>query len=405
MGVLVEIPEAIEEIRQGGMVILVDDEDRENEGDLTMAAEKVTPEAINFMTRYGRGLLCLSMTSERIAALDLPMMVANNKSPFGTAFTVSIEARRGVTTGISAYDRAVTILTAIDPDTTPDDLISPGHVFPLRARGGGVLVRAGQTEGSVDLARLAGLTPAGVICEVMNDNGTMARLPNLMEMAGRHGLKICTIKDLIQYRMSNERLVRRGAETVLPTELSGEFRLIVYENDVDKLNHVALVKGEIDPNEPILVRVHSECLTGDVFGSRRCDCGPQLEKAMNMVACEGRGVILYMQQEGRGIGLLNKIKAYALQDQGCDTVEANLRLGFKPDLRDYGIGAQILADLGVRKMRLMTNNPTKIVGLEGYGLKVVEQVPIEIEPCSTNLRYLTTKKNRMGHLLNLDNLS
>lgn len=405
MGVLAEIPEAIEEIRHGGMVILVDDEDRENEGDLTMAAEKVTPEAINFMTRYGRGLLCLSMTPERIAALDLPMMVANNKSPFGTAFTVSIEARRGVTTGISAYDRAVTILTAIDPDTTADDLISPGHVFPLRARGGGVLVRAGQTEGSVDLARLAGLTPAGVICEVMNDDGTMARLPNLMEMAEQHGLKICTIKDLIQYRMSNERLVRRGAETVLPTELSGEFRLIVYENDVDKLNHVALVKGEIDPNEPVLVRVHSECLTGDVFGSRRCDCGPQLEKAMNMVACEGRGVILYMQQEGRGIGLLNKIKAYALQDQGCDTVEANLRLGFKPDLRDYGIGAQILADLGVRKMRLMTNNPTKIVGLEGYGLKVVEQVPIEIEPCSTNLRYLTTKKNRMGHLLNLDNLT
>lgn len=403
MGVLVDIPEAIENIRQGRMVILVDDEDRENEGDLTMAAEKVTPEAINFMTRYGRGLLCLSMTPEKIAALELPMMVSDNKSPFGTAFTVSIEARRGVTTGISAYDRAVTILTAVDPDATPEDLISPGHIFPLRARGGGVLVRAGQTEGSVDLARLAGLTPAGAICEVMNDDGTMARLPDLMEMAGRHGLKICTIKDLIQYRMKNERLVRRGAETVLPTEFGGEFKLIVYENDVDRLNHVALVKGEVDPREPILVRVHSECLTGDVFGSQRCDCGPQLEKAMAMVACEGRGVILYMQQEGRGIGLLNKIKAYALQDQGCDTVEANLKLGFKPDLRDYGIGAQILADLGVRKMRLMTNNPTKIVGLEGYGLEVVEQVPIEIEPCSTNLRYLTTKKNRMGHILNLNN--
>jgi 3,4-dihydroxy 2-butanone 4-phosphate synthase/GTP cyclohydrolase II len=402
MGVLVDTPEAIEEIRQGRMVILVDDEDRENEGDLTMAAEKITPEAVNFMTRYGRGLLCLSMTPDKIEALDLPMMVANNKSPYGTAFTVSIEARRGVTTGISAYDRAITILTAIDPNATPDDIISPGHVFPLRARGGGVLVRAGQTEGSVDLARLAGLTPAGVICEVMKDDGTMARLPDLMVLAEEHNIKICTIKDLIQYRMKTERLVRRGAETTLPTEYGGSFRLIVYENDVDKLNHVALIKGEIDSDEPILVRVHSECLTGDVFGSQRCDCGPQLEKAMRMVECEGRGVILYMQQEGRGIGLLNKIKAYALQDQGCDTVEANIRLGFKPDLRDYGIGAQILADLGVRKMRLMTNNPTKIVGLEGYGLEVVEQVPIQIEPCSTNLRYLTTKKNRMGHILNLD---
>lgn len=405
MGVLVDTPEAIEEIRQGRMVILVDDEDRENEGDLTMAAEKITPEAVNFMTRYGRGLLCLSMTPDKIEALDLPMMVANNKSPYGTAFTVSIEARRGVTTGISAYDRAITILTAIDPNATPDDIISPGHVFPLRARGGGVLVRAGQTEGSVDLARLAGLTPAGVICEVMKDDGTMARLPDLMVLAEEHNIKICTIKDLIQYRMKTERLVRRGAETTLPTEYGGTFRLIVYENDVDKLNHVALIKGEIDPNEPILVRVHSECLTGDVFGSQRCDCGPQLERAMRMVECEGTGVILYMQQEGRGIGLLNKIKAYALQDQGCDTVEANIRLGFKPDLRDYGIGAQILADLGVRKMRLMTNNPTKIVGLEGYGLKVVEQVPIQIEPCSTNLRYLMTKKNRMGHILNLDTQS
>ncbi|HMK37463.1 MAG TPA: bifunctional 3,4-dihydroxy-2-butanone-4-phosphate synthase/GTP cyclohydrolase II [Desulfomonilaceae bacterium] len=401
MGVLVDIEEAVEEIRQGRMVILVDDEDRENEGDLTMAAEKVTPEAVNFMTKYGRGLLCLSMLPDKIEALELPMMVSNNKSRYGTAFTVSIEAAKGVTTGISVHDRAVTILTAVDKDANSKDLVSPGHVFPLRARGGGVLVRAGQTEGSVDLARLAGFTPAGVICEVMNDDGTMARLPDLITMAEKHGLKICTIKDLIQHRMRNERLVRRGAETTLPTDFGGDFRLIVYENDVDKLNHVALVMGEIDSEEPLLVRVHSECLTGDVFGSRRCDCGPQLERAMHMVSEAGKGVILYMQQEGRGIGLLNKIKAYALQDQGCDTVEANLRLGFKPDLRDYGIGAQMLADLGVKKMKLMTNNPTKIVGLEGYGLEVVEQVPIVIEPCSTNFRYLKTKKDKMGHLYDL----
>jgi 3,4-dihydroxy 2-butanone 4-phosphate synthase / GTP cyclohydrolase II len=401
MGVLVGVEEAVEEIKQGNMVILVDDEDRENEGDLTMAAEKVTPEAVNFMTKYGRGLLCLSMTREKIESLDLPMMVSDNKSPFGTNFTVSIEATRGVTTGISAYDRAVTILTAVDENATPRDIISPGHVFPLRARKGGVLVRAGQTEGSVDLARLAGLTPAGVICEVLNEDGTMARLPDLMVMAEQHNLKICTIKDLIQHRMRIEKLVRKGAETVLPTEFGGDFRLIVYENEVDTHNHVALVKGEIDPDEPILVRVHSECLTGDVFGSMRCDCGNQLEKAMRMVEEAGKGVILYMQQEGRGIGLLNKIKAYALQDQGCDTVEANLRLGFKPDLRDYGIGAQMLADLGVKKMRLMTNNPTKIVGLEGYGLEVVEQVPIVIEPCATNLRYLKTKKEKMGHMYEL----
>ena len=401
MGVLVGVEEAVEEIKQGRMVILVDDEDRENEGDLTMAAEKVTPEAINFMTKYGRGLLCLSMTREKIESLDLPMMVSDNKSPFGTNFTVSIEAARGVTTGISAYDRAVTILTTVDESAVPSDIISPGHVFPLRARKGGVLVRAGQTEGSVDLSRLAGLAPAGVICEVLNEDGTMARLPDLMVMAKHNNLKICTIKDLIQYRMRTEKLVRRGAETVLPTEFGGDFRLIVYENDVDNHNHVALVKGEVDPEDPILVRVHSECLTGDVFGSRRCDCGNQLEKAMHMVEAAGKGVILYMQQEGRGIGLLNKIKAYALQDQGCDTVEANLRLGFKPDLRDYGLGAQMLADLGVKKMRLMTNNPTKIVGLEGYGLEVVEQVPIVVEPCSTNLRYLKTKKEKMGHLYEL----
>jgi 3,4-dihydroxy 2-butanone 4-phosphate synthase/GTP cyclohydrolase II len=401
MGTLVGTEEAVEEIRRGRMVILVDDEDRENEGDLTMAAEKVTPEAINFMTKFGRGLLCLSMTPEKIQTLALPLMVTQNKSRFETAFTVSIEAKRGVTTGISAHDRAITILTAVDEDATSDDIVSPGHVFPLRARGGGVLVRAGQTEGSVDLARLAGLTPAGVICEVMHDDGTMARLPDLMEIAETHGIKICTIKDIIRYRMRTERLVRKSAETTLPTEFGGEFRLLVYENNVDNLKHVALVKGKIDPEEPVLVRVHSECLTGDVFGSRRCDCGSQLDRAMVMVAEAGSGVILYMQQEGRGIGLLNKIKAYALQDEGCDTVEANLRLGFKPDLRDYGIGAQILADLGVRKMRLMTNNPKKIVGLEGYGLEVVDQVPIVIEPCATNIRYLQTKKEKMGHLLDI----
>lgn len=402
MGALVGIDEALEAIRNGEMVILADDEDRENEGDLTMAAEKVTPEAINFMTKYGRGLVCLSMTAEMVDRLELPMMTTNNKSPFGTAFTVSIEAARGVTTGISAYDRAITILTAIDRDAGPKDIVSPGHVFPIRARRGGTLVRAGQTEGSVDLARMAGLTPAGVICEVMNEDGTMARMPQLMELAERHNIKICTVKDIIQHRMRHERLVRRGAETVLPTDFGGDFRLIVYENDVDKHNHVALVKGQIDPNEPILVRVHSECLTGDVFGSKRCDCGSQLEKAMQIVEEAGKGVILYMQQEGRGIGLLNKIKAYALQDQGCDTVEANLRLGFKPDLRDYGLGAQMLADLGVRKMRLMTNNPTKIVGLEGYGLEVVEQVPIFVEPCATNLRYMETKKEKMGHLYEIN---
>ncbi len=399
MSVLIGTEEAIEEIRRGHMVVLVDDEDRENEGDLTMAAEHITPAAVNFMTKHGRGLLCLSMTPQKIASLDIPMMVTRNKSRFETAFTVSIEAARGVTTGISAYDRAVTILTAIDEDATPQDIISPGHVFPLRARSGGVLVRAGQTEGSVDLARLAGLTPAGVICEVMNDDGTMARLPDLMVMAEHFGLKICTIRDIIRYRMRTERLVRRGAVTSLPTEHGGEFKLIVYENDVDKLRHIALIKGDVTPDEPILVRVHSECLTGDVFGSRRCDCGSQLDKAMEMIEQEGRGVILYMQQEGRGIGLLNKIKAYALQDEGCDTVEANLRLGFKSDLRDYGIGAQILAELGVRKMRLMTNNPKKIVGLEGYGLEVIEQVPIVIQPCATNIRYLRTKRDKMGHLL------
>jgi len=397
------IEEALEDIRQGKMIILVDDEDRENEGDLCIAAEKVTPEAINFMAKYGRGLICLALTPEKVDQLKLPLMVTDThpSPPQGTAFTVSIEARYGVTTGISAHDRAVTILTAIADDTKPEDLVTPGHIFPLRARDGGVLVRAGHTEGSVDLARLAGLKPAGVICEIMNDDGTMARMPDLEKFAERHGLKIITIADLIAYRLRNDSLVRRIAETMLPTAIAGEFRAIVYESDVDTNHHLALVKGEIDSNRPILVRVHSQCLTGDVFGSLRCDCGAQLHAAMKKIEEEGNGVIVYMRQEGRGIGFANKMKAYVLQDHGKDTVEANLALGFKPDLRDYGIGAQILRDLGVRKMRLMTNNPKKIVGLEGYGLKVVERVPIEIPPTKENYRYLMTKKKKMGHLLSL----
>ena len=397
------IEEALEDIRQGKMIILVDDEDRENEGDLCIAAEKVTPEAINFMAKYGRGLICLALTPEKVDQLKLPLMATDThpSPPQGTAFTVSIEARYGVTTGISAHDRAVTILTAIADDAKPEDLVTPGHIFPLRARDGGVLVRAGHTEGSVDLARLAGLKPAGVICEIMNDDGTMARMPDLEKFAKRHGLKIITIADLIAYRLRNDSLVKRIAETMLPTAIAGEFRAIVYESDVDTNHHLALVKGEIDSNRPILVRVHSQCLTGDVFGSLRCDCGAQLHAAMKKIEEEGNGVIVYMRQEGRGIGFANKMKAYVLQDHGKDTVEANLALGFKPDLRDYGIGAQILRDLGVRKMRLMTNNPKKIVGLEGYGLKVVERVPIEIPPTKENYRYLMTKKKKMGHLLSL----
>ena len=392
------IDEAIEDIAKGKMVILVDDEDRENEGDLCMAAEKVTPAAINFMAKYGRGLICLSLTPQRVDELQLPMMTDDNTSQFGTAFTVSIEAKKGVTTGISAADRATTILTAISPKAGADDLARPGHVFPLRSKPGGVLQRAGQTEGSVDLARLAGLYPAGVICEVMSDDGTMARMPELAEFARKHDLRIVTVKDLIHYRVRTERFVKRISDVNLPTEF-GEFRTIAFTNDMDTNIHIALVKGEIKPDDAVLVRVHSECLTGDVFGSRRCDCGDQLHKAMQMIDSEGKGVILYMRQEGRGIGLANKLRAYELQDKGLDTVEANLKLGFKPDLRDYGIGAQILVDLGVRKMRLMTNNPKKIVGLEGYGLKVVERVPIESRPHDRNIIYLRTKKKKLGHML------
>ncbi len=392
------IEEAIEDTRQGKMIILVDDEDRENEGDLCMAAEMATPEAINFMATHGRGLICLSLTNEKVAELDLPMMSEKNTSQFGTAFTVSIEASKGVTTGISAADRAVTIAAAVKPGALPSDLSRPGHIFPLRARPGGVLQRAGQTEGSVDMSRLAGLDPSGVICEIMNADGTMSRVPELMKFAKEHDLKIVTVKDLITHRMRTELMVKRAAEVTLPTEF-GDFKAIAYTNVVDPLVHVALVKGEIKKNTPALVRVHSECLTGDTFGSLRCDCGDQLHSAMALIEKEGSGVILYMRQEGRGIGLVNKLKAYELQDKGMDTVEANEELGFKADLRDYGIGAQMLVDLGIKDMKIITNNPKKIIGLEGYGLKVAERVPLEIPPHEKNVKYMKTKKKKMGHIL------
>jgi 3,4-dihydroxy 2-butanone 4-phosphate synthase / GTP cyclohydrolase II len=394
------IEEAIEQFRQGRMVIIVDDEDRENEGDLAIAAEKVTPAAINFMARYGRGLICLALTEERCRALELPLMVQDNTSPFGTAFTISIEARGKITTGISAADRAATILTAIDPSTRPEDLLRPGHVFPLRARKGGVLKRAGQTEASVDLAALAGLTPSGVICEIMNDDGTMARVPDLTEVARQHGLSMITVSDLISYRLRHETLVRRVASPQLPT-VYGDFRIHAFRSDVTEEEHVVLAMGEIHPEDPVLVRVHSQCLTGDIFGSARCDCGVQLEQALQKIAAEGKGVLLYLLQEGRGIGLLNKLRAYELQEQGHDTVEANERLGFRPDQRDYGVGAQILRDLGVRKMRLMTNNPSKYIALDGYGLEIVERVPLEVPPTESSRAYLRAKREKLGHLLKL----
>ncbi len=394
------IEEAIEEIRDGNMIIIVDDEDRENEGDLAVAAEKITPEKINFMARHGRGLICLSLTGERLRDLGIPMMVVENTTPYGTAFCVSIEARQGVSTGISAADRARTIQVAVDPATRPSDLGRPGHIFPLRAAAGGVLKRAGQTEAVVDMARLAGLKPAGVICEVMNEDGTMARVPHLAVFARRHALKIITVADLIKYRMRTERLVRRLAAPVLPTPY-GTFRLIAYRSELEDKTHLALVLGDLKMDEPTLVRVHSECLTGDVFGSLRCDCGRQLDKAMELIAAEGRGVIIYLRQEGRGIGLDNKLRAYELQDEGKDTVEANVSLGFKPDHRDYGIGAQMLCDLGVNQIRLMTNNPRKFIGLRGFGIEIVDRVPLEVPSSGITLQYLKVKKEKLGHFLSV----
>jgi len=392
--------ELIEELRAGRMIILADDEDRENEGDLVMAAEWVTPEAINFMATHGRGLICLALTQEQTDRLKLPLMVANTNAKFKTNFTVSIEAAEGVTTGISAFDRAHTIRTAIDPNATPESIHTPGHVFPLVGREGGLLVRAGHTEASIDLARMAGLNPSGVICEIMNEDGTMARMPELKAFARKHGLKIGCIADVIRYRLKHDSLVKREVEARMPTEF-GEFRMIGYSNAVDQAEHVALVMGEPSPDRPMLVRVHSECLTGDVFASRRCDCGSQLHAAMRQIAEAGEGVILYLRQEGRGIGLFNKLRAYQLQDAGHDTVEANRKLGFKADLRDYGIGAQILRDLGLRKLRLLTNNPKKIIALDGYGLEIVERVQLQVGVHEDNLRYLMTKREKMGHLLDV----
>jgi 3,4-dihydroxy 2-butanone 4-phosphate synthase / GTP cyclohydrolase II len=396
---MTSIEEALDDIRNGRLVIVVDDEDRENEGDLTVAAEKVTPEIINFMVRHGRGLVCVAMTPERLDELHVPLMVEENTARYGTAFCVSVEAKHRVSTGISAADRAATVQALVDPKTRSSDLARPGHMFPLRSQKGGVLKRAGQTEAAVDLARMAGLYPAGVICEVMNEDGTMARVPDLEKFSRLHGVRMITIADLIKYRMQNERLVRRVAQPLLPTE-RGDFRLIAFESDVERENHLALVMGdEFSPDEVVMVRVHSECLTGDVFGSVRCDCGRQLARAMDMISAEGKGVVLYLRQEGRGIGLCNKLRAYELQDQGKDTVEANESLGFKADHRDYGIGCQILYDLGLRRIRILTNNPDKYVAIKGYGLEIVERVPLETPPHRENLRYLRTKKKKMGHLL------
>ena len=391
------IEDALEDVGQGKMIVIVDDEDRENEGDLMIAAEQVTPESINFMAKFGRGLICLTLTESRTRDLGLNMMVDDNQSTFETPFTVSIDARQGVTTGISAADRAHTIKVAIDPDSARSDLVKPGHIFPLRAKNGGVLVRMGQTEASVDMARIAGLQPYGVICEIMNDDGTMARVSQLTQFIKVHGLKMITTKDLAEYRLKQEALVEEVTSTILPTH-SGEFRAVVFKNILNDQTHIALVKGEIREDEPTLVRVHSQCLTGDVFGSYRCDCGEQLKKSMEMIDQEGKGVLLYLYQEGRGIGLVNKMKAYALQDEGKDTVQANEELGFKPDLRDYGIGAQILRKVGLGQIRIMTNNPRKIVGLEGYGLHLVERVHIEVQAKEDNIKYLRTKREKMGHM-------
>jgi 3,4-dihydroxy 2-butanone 4-phosphate synthase/GTP cyclohydrolase II len=393
------IEEAIEAMKNGEMVVIVDDEDRENEGDLVMAAEKITPEAINFMAKYGRGLICLPATGQRLDELKICPMTSDSSAHLSTAYTISIDAKDKTSTGISAHDRAHTISMFVDPNTKPDDFMRPGHIFPLRAREGGVLVRAGHTEAAVDLARLAGLHPAGVICEIMNDDGTMARVPDLMEFAQKHELKIATVAALILYRRRTEKLVRREWSALLPTTF-GEFTIYAYRTDIDNDEHIALTKGELNGEEPTLVRVHSKCLTGDTFHSLRCDCGEQLDEAMRMIQEEGKGVIVYLNQEGRGIGLNNKVRAYMLQDNGLDTVEANEKLGFKPDLREYGIGAQILADLGLRKIRLLTNNPRKIAALAGYGLEVVERVSIEIPPNEVNLQYMQTKQKKLGHVFN-----